>query len=377
MALPSEPSPDPLVNTANIVFEYNDLLLVVIILLLLAASALFAGAEVAFFSISQSEKNQLKKDNARGAKTAEKLLDKPKDLLATILIAKNFLNVTFVLITSILLSKLLLMLNLNNVFIVFINIILITLFLIFVGESYPKTVAFRNKAAYAKFMALPIYIFQIVPPFSFLIKPLAKSSSVLERRAKRRGVKLSKDALQTVLTLSESASESAGEYSMLQEVIKFGNTDVKQIMSPRIDVVAVDEKFTLNEVMKVVIEAGYSRLPVYRDTFDEVVGVVFVKDLLPYLTEVGNFDWKTIVREPFFVPENKKIDELLKDFQTKKAHLAIVIDEYGGSCGIVTLEDVIEEIVGDIIDEYDDDEIPYTQLDASSFIFEARTSLHD
>ncbi len=377
MAVTADPSPEPLANTALIAFGGNDVLLVILILLLLAASALFAGAEVAFFSISKSERDQLKKSEARGAKIAEKLLEKPKDLLATILIAKNFLNVAFVVLASYMLSKVFLYSGIHELLTYILNIILITLFLVFVGESYPKTVAFRNKAAYARFMSHSIYLFQVLPPFSWLRVPLAKSSGVLERRAKRKGIKLSKDALETVLTLSESATEAVGEYTMLQGVLKFGNTDVKQIMCPRVDVVGVDEKNTLEELMKTVVETGYSRLPVYRESFDHIVGIIFVKDLLPCLALGNEFRWQEMVREPLFVPENKKIDDLLKEFQSRKVHLAIVIDEYGGSSGIVTLEDVLEEIVGDITDEYDEEELQYTKINDSTFLFEGRTALDD
>lgn len=375
MTIPTDPSPEPLANAALIEFGANDVLLGGLILLLLAASALFAGAEVAFFSISHSEREQLKKSNARGAKLAEKLLEKPKDLLATILIGKNFLNVGFVILSAIILTKSLLQMELNGALICIIEIIIITLFLLFVGESFPKTVAFRNKAAYARFMSYSIYFLQILPPFSWLRIPLAKSSGVLERRAKRKGIKISPDTLETVLTLSQNSENSGGEYAILQGVLKFGNTDVKQVMCPRIDVVGVDEKHTLEEVMKVIVDAGYSRLPVYRETFDHVVGILFVKDLLPYLTVKNEFNWKDLIREPFFVPENKKIDDLLKEFQIKKVHMAIAIDEYGGSCGIITLEDVLEEIVGDIIDEFDEDEVSYTQVDDTTFLFEGRTPL--
>lgn len=375
--MPTDPSPEPLVNVAHIVFSGNDVLLIILILLLLIGSALFAGAEVAFFSISQSEQDQLKKSNAKGAKIAEKLLESPKDLLATILIGKNFLNVSFVLLSAILLTKIFTVLYVNEVIITVINIVVITLFLLFVGESYPKTVAFRNKAAYARFMSRPIYLLQVLPPFSWLKIPLAKSSGILERRARRKGIRISPDALETVLTLSQDSNKSNSEYAILQGVLKFGGTDVKQIMCPRMDVVGIEEKSNLEELMKVVVDAGYSRLPVYRESFDDVKGVIFVKDLLPYLTLGNDFNWKDLIREPLFVPENKKIDDLLKEFQTKKVHLAVVVDEYGGSCGIVTLEDVLEEIVGDITDEFDDDEISYTQISDTVFLFQGRTSLAD
>lgn len=377
MTVPADPSPEPLVNTAHIAFDGGDVLLIVIIFLLLIASALFAGAEVAFFSISRSEQDQLKKSNSKGAEIAEKLLEKPKDLLATILIGKNFLNVAFVVISTILLTKVSAFFLLNGTLTALINIIVITLFLLFVGESYPKIVAFRNKAAYARFMSIPIYLFQVLPPFSWLRIPLAKRSGVLERRAKRKGIKISPDTLETVLTLSQDTSGSNPEYAILQGVLKFGNTDVKQIMCPRMDVVGIDEKSNLEELMKIVVEAGYSRLPVYRESFDDVMGVIFVKDLLPYLTLGNEFNWKDLVREPLFVPENKKIDELLKEFQNKKVHLAVVVDEYGGSCGIVTLEDVLEEIVGDITDEFDEEDISYTQINDTTYLFQGRISLAD
>lgn len=377
METTSDPSPEPLVNMAHIAFDGNDVLLVILIILLLIASALFAGAEVAFFSISRSEQDQLKKSNTQGAKIAEKLLEKPKDLLATILIGKNVMNVSFVVVSTLLLVKLTAYFSLHGALAAILSILITTLFLVFVGESYPKTVAFRNKAAYARFMSRPVFLFQVLPPFSWLRIPLAKSSGVLEKRAKRKGIKLSPDTLETVLTLSQNGSGSDPEYAILQGVLKFGNTDVRQVMCPRMDVVGIDEKSTLEELMKVVVDAGYSRLPVYRESFDDVVGIIFVKDLLPYLALGNEFNWKDLIREPLFVPENKKIDDLLKEFQNRKVHLAIVIDEYGGSSGIVTLEDVLEEIVGDITDEFDEEEISYTQINDTTFLFQGRTSLAD
>ncbi len=371
----TDPSPEPLVNSALTAFGASDVLIILIVVLLLIASAFFAGAEVAFFSISQSEKDQLKKSDTNSARIAQKLLEKPKELLATILVGKNLLNVAFVVLSTSILNKLLFVLELNQFLVYSLNIIVITLFLLFVGESFPKTLAFKNKAAYARFMARSIYFFKILPPFSWLILPLSKSSGILEKRAKRKGIKLSPDTLETVLALSQNASESNGEYAILQGVLKFGNTEVKQVMCPRMDVIGVDEKSTLEELMQVVVEAGYSRLPVYRDSFDDVLGIIFVKDLLTHLALGKEFEWKQLIRDPFFVPENKKIDDLLKEFQSKKVHLAIVIDEYGGSCGIITLEDVLEEIVGEITDESDEDETSYTQIDEKTYLFEGRIAL--
>lgn len=370
----TDPSPDPLVNSALTVFGASDVLMILIILLLLIASALFAGAEVAFFTISKTEKDQLKKSDKQTAKIALKLLEKPKELLATILVGKNFLNVAFVVLSSSFIFKLLFLFQLNTILIFSISIVSITLLLLFCGEAFPKMLAFKNKAAYVIHMTRSIYFFKILPPFSWLIRPLSKSSGVLEKRAKRKGIKLSSDTLETVLALTQSTNEPN---SILQGVLKFGNTDVKQVMCPRIDVVGVDEKSTLEELMQLVVDAGYSRLPVFRDSFDDVVGIIYAKDLLTHLALGKEFEWKQLIRDPFFVPENKKIDDLLKEFQSKKVHLAIVVDEYGGSCGIITLEDVLEEIVGEITDESDEDVPTYTQIDEKTYLFEGRIALSE
>lgn len=375
--MPADPLPEPLLNTTHFVFGSSDILMLFVALFLLFLSAFFAGAEVAFFSLSKSELDALHKSNSRGANRAEKLLDLPKELLATILLGKNLINVAFVLLTASLFSKVMLFFNLNFWLIYFINTLLITLFLVFVGESFAKSVAFRNKVLFVKFMSLWVYGFSVLPPFSWLRIPLAKSSGILVKRAKRKGLKISHDDIETVLQMSQNNANSENDYSILQGVLKFGNTEVRQVMCPRIEVVGLDENLTLDEIVKIVVEAGYSRLPVFKESFDNVTGVLFVKDLLPYITRGNDFNWKDLVREPFFVPQNKKIDALLKEFQTKKVHLAVVIDEYGGTCGIVTLEDVIEEIVGDIVDEFDDDEVLYSQLNDTTFLFDARTELDD
>lgn len=371
-----DPLPDPSASIALTAFNLSDVLLIGIVLLLLVASAFFAGAEVAFFSISELEKEQLKKSKKKSAKIAEKLLEKPKQLLAAILVGKNFLNVAFVISFFIVLTKLFVYIHLNWILISIINTFIITLFLLFIGESFPKTVAFKNKASYVCLMAFPIIIIQYLPPFSWFIKPISKGAKALEKRAKRKGIKISASTLETVLSLSQD-NEDNNELTILQGVLKFGNTDVKQIMCPRMDVIGVEEKSSLEEVMKVVVDAGYSRLPVYRESFDDVLGVVFVKDLLHFSVREKDFDWKKLIREPLYVPENKKIDDLLRVFQMKKIHIAIVLDEYGGPTGIVTLEDVLEEIVGDITDEYDGDESTYTKIDDVTFIFEGQTSLAD
>lgn len=371
-----DPLPDPSASIALTALNLGDVLLIGIVLLLLIASAFFAGAEVAFFSISDLEREQLKKSNKRTAKIAEQLLEKPKRLLATILVGKNFLNVAFVISLFIILTKFFVYFQLNWILISTVNTFIIALFLLFVGESFPKSLAFKNKASYVCLMAYPIIILQNTPFFSWLIKPLSKGTKALEKRAKRKGIKISASTLETVLSLSHE-DEDNNELTIIQGVLKFGNTDVKQIMCPRMDVIGVEEKSTLEEVMKVVVDAGYSRLPVYRESFDDVLGVVFVKDLLHSSVRKKDFDWKQLIREPLYVPENKKIDDLLRVFQMKKIHIAVVLDEYGGTTGIVTLEDVLEEIVGDITDEYDGDDSTYTQIDDSTYIFEGQTSLAD
>jgi gliding motility-associated protein GldE len=229
----------------------------------------------------------------------------------------------------------------------------------------------------SKTMAYPIYTIKSIPPLSWLKKILVKGTNFLQRRARRRGVSITTDELEQALALTKEDNTSEEEHKILEGIVKFGNTEVSQIMRPRPDVLAIDFSSNFRELLDFIREAGYSRIPVYRNSLDDIAGILFIKDLLPFLNESDEFNWTQLMRKPFFVPENKKIDDLLKEFQEKKMHMAVVVDEYGGSCGLITLEDILEEIVGDITDEFDDDEIVYSKINEHTYVFEGRTALVD
>lgn len=349
-----------------------------LLFILLVLTALISGAETAFFSLSPIEKEELKNDTSKSGKIVTKLLDIPQQLLATILISNNFLNVAIVILSSSILSEFFGVGNEVNETIRFIiEVFAITLVLLLLGEVVPKIYATKNALTFTKFMAVPLNILNSLPPFSWLKTGLVNGSNFIHKYAKRKGIKISSDELEQALALTKEETTSEGEHKILEGIVKFGNTDVRQIMRSRMDVDALEENLTFKEVIDQILAFGYSRIPVFSGTFDNVVGILFIKDLLPHLDKEETFDWKELLRKPFFVPENKKIDDLLKEFQSKKVHMAIVVDEYGGTSGVVTLEDVLEEIVGDITDEFDDEELVFKKIDDSTFVIEGRTALID
>ena len=356
------------------VFSYSLLLFV-----LLSLSALISAAEAAFFYLSPLDKGGLVNDLSKSGVAANKLLNKPQQLLATILISNNFINVAIVIVSNILLGGIMESLRVDNETIRFvIDVFAITLVLLLVGEVIPKIYATRNSLAYAKFIAVPLLILNDLPPFSWLKTGLVNGSNVITKYSKKKGIKISTDDLEHALALTkENSSSSEGEHKILEGIVKFGNTDVKQIMTSRMDVDALKDDLNFKEVLDFIVDYGYSRLPVFSGTFDNILGILFIKDLLPHLDKDESFDWKALIRKPFFVPENKKIDDLLKEFQGKKVHMAIVVDEYGGASGVVTLEDVLEEIVGDITDEFDEDSISFKKIDDTTFEVEGKTALND
>jgi gliding motility-associated protein GldE len=349
---------------------------IITLLLLFGCSALFSASEVAFFALSPSEKDELKADGTRRSKQTLNLLDKPKDLLATILIANNLVNVCIIIISTGFIDMLYPIHAENHTVRFLIEVIGITLLLLLLGEVAPKIYASRNTKFAARFMAGPLTLLNALPPISWIRLFLVSGTNLLKRRAGKRGINLSSDDLEQALALTKEESTSEEEHRILEGIIKFGNTDVKQIMCYRQEAVAISNELTFPEVLEVILEAGYSRIPVYENSFDNVIGILYIKDLLPFLSD-EKYNWIQLIRKPYFVPENKKIDDLLKEFQGMKMHMAIVVDEYGGSNGLVTLEDVLEEIVGDITDEFDDDEIVYTKIDDDTYLFEGRTALVD
>jgi putative hemolysin len=348
-----------------------------IILVLIVCSALISASEVAFFSLSPSDKESLKNEDIKSSNLVLSLLTKPQDLLATILIANNFVNVAIVIISSTILSEFTSSYEMNDTLRFILEVGIITFVLLMFGEVIPKVYATKNGIKLAKAMSRPIYIFSICPPFSWLKNFLAYGTNFIQKYAKKRTIKLSSDELEQALALTKEDSTSEEEQKILEGIIKFGNTDVKQIMRSRMEVEAFEIDSSFQDIQKFILDAGYSRIPIYKETFDNVVGILYIKDLLPYIDENENFDWKKLIRKPFFIPENKKIDDLLKEFQSKKMHMAIVVDEYGGTNGIITLEDVLEEIIGDITDEFDEEDIAFKKKSENEYVFEGRTSLID
>ncbi len=372
------PSFEPLANIAQAGFSISgDVLPFVAVGILLLCSALISGAEAAFFSLSPAEKEVLRNHDDRTSKVVLELLNRPKELLATILIVNNFVNVGIVIISSSIVMGFFEGLQGYETIRFIVEIFAITLVLLLFGEVIPKIYATKNSLRFSRGMARPLQVLNILPPFSWIRMFLVNGSNIISRRAKRKGYKISSGELEAALALTKEDNTSVEEHKILEGIVRFGNTDVKQIMRPRMDVVSMDKTLAFNKVLEIILECGYSRIPVFEETFDNVVGILFVKDLLPYLNETESFEWRTLLRKPFFIPENKKIDDLLKEFQTMKVHMAIVVDEYGGSSGVVTLEDVLEEIVGDITDEFDDVELIYTKIDDQTYLFEGRTALID
>lgn len=373
--------PDPeflflLFSTVNIFTIVS----VVVLLLLLISSALVSGAEVAFFSLSQTDLNELS-ENGKKENTVVSLLEKPRKLLATILITNNFINILIVLLfaslSETLFSEFDFSLNLYFFTIpvrFLLEIVLVTFLILLFGEVLPKVYASRNALRFSKTMSKFINGVNVVlTPFSL---PLIALTKWIEKKLGNKGNSFSVETLSQALELTSDGATTKDEQKILEGIVNFGNTETVQIMKPRIDIFAIAEDEEYPVVLAKILENGYSRNPVYKDSIDNIVGVLYAKDLLAHLNKT-NFKWQSLLREAFFVPENKKLDDLLDDFRARKNHLAIVVDEYGGTSGLVTLEDVIEEIVGDINDEFDDDDLTYSKIDANNYIFEGKTSIKD
>ena len=344
------------------------------IIVLLASSGIISGSEVAFFSLLPKEISELKASESKREKTTALLLERPKLLLATILIANNFINIAIIILSTALTVSLF---NFgDHVLLGFLfQVILVTFIILLFGEVLPKIYAVKNKVELSSFMSLPVlWLRKITYPISIL---LVRSTSFIDKKFKRKVDAISVDNLSHALELTTDETTGKEEKRILQGIVNFGNTDVKQIMTSRVDVFSLDITEKFNSVKTQIIEAGFSRIPAYNGNFDKIEGILYVKDLLPHIEKEDDFEWQKLLRPPFFVPENKKIDDLLNEIQEKKIHLAIVVDEYGGTSGITTLEDIIEEIIGDISDEFDDDDITYSKLDNQNFIFEGKTLLKD
>ena len=345
----------------------------VVIFILLFFAALISGAEVAFFSLSDQDLEKSATKSPRKTRIISNLLERPKKLLATLLVANNVINIAIVVLFVAISRNFFLTIPYVGLRL-FAKIALITFVILFFGEVLPKIFASRNNIKFAKITVYFIaFLEKILSPISL---PMRFLTIYLQKKLGKEKSNFSVDQLSQALELTSSDETSSEEQKILEGIVSFGNTETKQVMSPRIDIFALENDETFAAVLAKVIDKGYSRIPVYRDNIDHIEGVLFVKDLIPHIDK-EDFDWITLLREPFFVPENKKLDNLLKDFQRMKSHLAVVVDEYGGTSGLVSLEDIIEEIVGDISDEFDDEDINFSQIDEKNFLVEGKIYLKD
>ncbi|MFT7665712.1 MAG: putative hemolysin [Patiriisocius sp.] len=351
---------------------------VAVFFILLLFSALISGAEVAFFSLTPTDLEA--EDNtgaSRKIKIVSLLLEKPKKLLATILVANNFINIAIVLLFDALgqvwfadLNQVYFGVNIRFV----VEVGMVTFLILLFGEILPKIYASRNSIQFASFMAYPLKVLDVL--FAPLSIPMQAITVSIQDRFGKQKSSLSVGQLFQALKLTDEKDTTTEEQKILQGIVTFGNTDTKQVMKNRMDIFALSEDLSYQEIVPAIIENGYSRIPVYKDNVDTITGILYVKDLIPHIG-LETLDWTDLIREPYFVPENKKLDDLLNEFKKMKTHLAIVVDEYGGTSGLISLEDIIEEIVGEISDEFDDEDLVFSKLDENNYVFEGKTALKD
>mgnify|MGYP001352050633 FL=1 len=351
---------------------------IAVLLLLLLFSALISGAEVAFFSLTPTDLEvDLDSKVSRKTKIVSLLLEKPKKLLATILVANNFINIAIVLLFDSLgqiwfagLHQVYFGINIRFV----IEVGVVTFLILLFGEILPKVYASRNSLSFATFMALPLkWLDVLCTPLSVPMQAI--TVSIQEKFGKQKA-NISVGQLSQALELTDQKETTTQEQKILKGIVTFGATDTKQVMKNRMDIFALDKKLPYDEILPLIIKNGYSRIPVYKDNVDTITGILYVKDLIPHI-DAKTLDWNSLIRAPYFVPENKKLDDLLNEFKKMKMHLAIVVDEYGGTSGLISLEDIIEEIVGEISDEFDDQDLIFSKLDENNYVFEGKTPLKD
>lgn len=346
-----------------------------LILLLLVCSAAISASEVAFFSLSPSQIRELQTEKSAISNRISFLLERPKQLIATILIANNFVNITIVILSTYVLGMHFDFISAPILGFI-IQVILITSLILLFCEVVPKIYSSNNPHKVIMLMANPlVFMLRILSPFSRI---MVRSTSIIDKRLQKKKVRVALSDISEAISISDDQEKNEQENSMIKGAVHFGDKVVKQVMQSRLDVSAVDAEWPFREMLKYVLESGYSRVPVYKESFDTVTGILHIKDLLPFM-DLHEFDWINLCRQPFFVPENKKLIDVLREFREKKMHLAVVVDEFGGSSGIVTLEDVIEEIVGEISDEFDlpGEDVEYYKVDDLNYIFEGKTNLYD
>lgn len=349
------------------------LLGVIFILLLLVCSALVSGSEVAFFSLSPSDLNRLEEKKSKKYKQTLHLIEMPEKLLATILISNNLINVGIIIISTHVLNSLFDFSEARIIGFV-LQVLIVTFLLLLFGEILPKVYANRYSLAFSLFMTRPLRV--LYKSFKPLVVFMVKMTDLVKKYRKQKKPDLSIDDLSHALELTSQTVMEDNE--LLRGIVKFGEIDVKEIMRSRMDIFAIESATRFSRLLNIISESGYSRIPVFDESLDKIKGILYIKDLLPHVGKQNDFNWSNLLREPYYVPENKKINDLLKEFQVKKIHMAIVIDEYGGTSGIVTMEDILEEIVGEITDESDEvEEVVYVQENENTFLFEGKILLHD
>jgi gliding motility-associated protein GldE len=345
----------------------------ILILVLLLCSALISGSEVAYFSLGASERQKIADTASKENIYLLKNLESPEQLLATLLVANNFINVCIVVLSSLTLNRLI-KFSQSWLLLFLFQIAIIFLLIVIMGKMIPKLYSSKHALKFAGFVSLPLYfLMKILKPVNSLF---VSSGSFWGKWGQINGHQLSVDQLSQALELT-SEYETKEDKEILKGIVQFGNKSVADIMQSSVDVVAADIKDNYSKILTLITETGFSRIPVYADTFDDIKGILYIKDILPHVNKGGNFRWQTLIRPPFYVPETKKIDDLLEEFQKNKVHMAIVVDEYGGSSGIVTLEDILEEIVGEISDEFDEEESLYSSIGDNEYLFDGKIFIED
>ena len=379
------PDPDPLIGLLTVVSSnfykgfseqpIGAIIGLVVLVLLLIASALISSSETAFFSLQPADVEDLESRSDAKSKLVLKLREKPKTLLATILIGNNFVNVTITLLSTYIMALLFDMVN-YPVAAFLLEAVIVTSMILIVGEITPKIYAGKRPVKVARFMARPLRF--LIGLFKPLSKLLVNSTSFMDKHLEKKKGEISMEDLSTAVDIATEESTQMEEKQMLKGIASFSEKEVSGVMIPRVDIIGVEKSMEFTEMLAIVIKSGFSRIPVYDETLDQVEGILYVKDLLPYL-DAQSYEWQKLVRPAFFVPENRKINDLFQDFREKKIHIAIVVDEYGGTSGLITMEDVIEEIVGEINDEFDTANVEehFTKLDDGSYLFKAQTSIVD
>ena len=355
-------------------YDFELILKLVLIIVLIIFSALISGSEVAFFSLSNTDLKKSFNSKNKSLQLVKKLRNNPKRLLAALLVSNNFINIAVILLFSSI-GNTLYFLSLPNWLIFFLEVGLITLFILLFGEILPKIYASRNPISFSKKMALPIKILDNYI-FFFLTIPMSKITEFFQKKLVFKSTNLSVDKLSDALDLTDKNETTKDEKKILKRIVSFGNIETRQVMIPRVDVFSVSKNLKFDELVKKVREKGFSRIPVFENKIDNIIGIIYLKDLFPHLKKT-DFDWNNLLRDPFFVPENKKLDDLLSEFQQLKIHLAVVVDEYGGNSGIITLEDIIQQIVGDLSSEFIQDDLLFQKLDTNSYMFDGKTNLKD